>query len=158
MRLVSALLGALTGACAFLLLRELVPRHPTVAVAAGVLVAFEPMFGFMSGSVNNDMGVNAAGAVLLLLLIRELRRGLSVPLAIGIGAAVAVAPLMKASGFELWPAAAVGLIGAVWRRRWTPALRNAGVAVAACAGVFGGWEGRSPAVHRRSGAARLGRR
>jgi 4-amino-4-deoxy-L-arabinose transferase-like glycosyltransferase len=148
MRLVSALLGALTAACAFLMLRELLPRHPAIAVAGGVLVAFEPMFGFMSGSVNNDMGVNAAGAVLLYLLVRGLRRGLSVGLAIAIGLTLAVAPLMKATGFELWPAAAVGLLGMVWRRRWTPALKQVGIAAAACAALFLVWKVVSPDFHR----------
>ena len=80
MRLVSALLAALAAACAFLTLRELAPRRLYLAVAAGLLVAFQPMVAFMFGVVNNDAGVNAAAALLILLLVRGLRRGLSVPL------------------------------------------------------------------------------
>ncbi|MFL5910696.1 MAG: hypothetical protein ACJ768_09050 [Gaiellaceae bacterium] len=154
MRLTSALLGALVAALAFLMLRELLPRQPAVAVAGGLLVAFEPMFSFMSGSVNNDMGVNAAAAVLLYLLIRGLRRGLTLPLAFGIGIVLTVAPLMKASGYELWPAAAIGLLGMVWRQdRSRRAIRDAAVAFATCAVLFAAWKALAPSFHRGTFAA-----
>ena len=62
-RLVSALLGALRRSVAFGIVRELLPRQPVAAVAAGLLVAYHPMFGFISGAVNNDNGINAAAAL-----------------------------------------------------------------------------------------------
>ncbi|MFL5885553.1 MAG: hypothetical protein ACJ77M_10825 [Thermoleophilaceae bacterium] len=156
MRLVSSLLGALVAALAFLLLRELLPRYPVVAVAGGLLVAFQPMFSFMSGAINNDMGVNAAAAALLYLLIRALRRGLTLPLAIAIGVVLTVAPLMKASGYELWPAAAVALIGVVCRGRGRGSrlvLRDAAVALATCAALFVAWKVLAPTFHRATFAA-----
>ena len=138
MRLVSSLLGALVAACAFGIIRELLPRQRFAAVAAGLLVAFHPMFSFMAGAVNNDNGINAAGALSLYLLIRGLRRGLSWRLALGLGATLAVAPLMKKTGYEIYPAAAVGVLGLLWRnhrlrdtRAWA-ALAGAFVAVQAC--------------------------
>ena len=85
------------------------------AVAAGLLVAFHPMFGFMAGAVNNDNGINAAAALTLYLLIRALRRGLSWRLALGLGATLAVAPLMKKTGYEIYPPAALGILGLLWR-------------------------------------------
>ena len=60
---------------AYLLVLELVPGRRVLAAAAGLLVAFQPMFTFMGGAVNNDMAVNAACAALAFLLIRGLRRG-----------------------------------------------------------------------------------
>ena len=36
------------------------------------------MYGFISGAVNNDVGVNAGAAALELLLIRMLRRGITI--------------------------------------------------------------------------------
>ncbi len=128
LRLTSALYGALAAACAFLLVAELVPRRRLVAVAAGLLVAFHPMFAFMSGAVNNDMGVNAMSALLLFLVVRAYVRGLSPGLAIAIGAVLIVAPLMKGTAYALYPAAAVGLAGALWRHR---AQRRAWVSAAA---------------------------
>jgi hypothetical protein len=116
MRLVSALLGALTAAFTFLALRELFPRHEWVAAAGGLLVAFQPMFGFIAGSVNNDNGVNATAALLLFLLIRGLRRGLTLPLGLATGATMVALPLFKGTGYALLPAAVIALAGMVVRR------------------------------------------
>ncbi len=134
MRLLSALLGGLTAAFTFLALRELFPRHEWLAAAGGLLVAFQPMFGFISGSVNNDNGVNAAAALLLFLLVRGLRRGVSLPLGLGIGAAMVVLPLMKGTGYALLPAAVVALVGMVVRRH----RRSDVPGYAALAGAFVG--------------------
>lgn len=132
MRLVSALLGALAAACAFGIVRELLPRQRFAAVAAGLLVAFHPMFSFMAGALNNDNGINAAAALSLYLIVRGLRRGLSWRLALGLGATLAIAPLMKKTGYEIYPAAAVGLLGIAWRNH---RIRD-GRAWAALAGAF----------------------
>ncbi|HEX4435961.1 MAG TPA: DUF2142 domain-containing protein [Solirubrobacteraceae bacterium] len=115
-RLISALLGAIVAMCAFGAVRELAPRQRLAAVAAGLLVAYHPMFGFISGAVNDDSGVNAAAAVSLYLLIRGLRRGLGWRGALGLGVALAITPLMKETGYEIYPAAAVGLLGLLWRQ------------------------------------------
>ena len=50
MRLTSALIGALIVAFTFLLARELAPGRPWLAVLAALLVAYEPMYGFISGA------------------------------------------------------------------------------------------------------------
>jgi predicted membrane protein DUF2142 len=139
MRLVSALLGALVAACAFGIVRELLPRRPFAAMAAGLLVAFHPMFTFMAGAVNNDNGINAAAALSLYLIVRGLRRGLSWRLALGLGATLAVAPLMKKTGYEIYPAAAVGLLGLAWRNRRMADGRAWGALVGAFAFVQLGW-------------------
>jgi hypothetical protein len=115
-RLVSALLAALTAAFAFLTVRELAPRQEWLAVASGLLVAFHPQFAFMGGVVNNDSGVNAAAALLVYLLVRGLRRGLTVRSGLGIAAAVVAVHITKGTGAALWPAAIVGLAGMLWRR------------------------------------------
>jgi 4-amino-4-deoxy-L-arabinose transferase-like glycosyltransferase len=139
MRLVSALLGALVAVCAFGIVRELLPRQPVAAVAAGLLVAFQPMFGFISGAVNNDNGINAVAALSLYLLIRGLRRGLTWPLALALGATLAIVPAMKETGYEIYPAVAIGLLGIAWRHN---PLRNFRAWAALAAGfgaVLGGW-------------------
>jgi hypothetical protein len=117
MRLASALLGAIVALCAYGVVRELLPRHLLAAIAAGLLVAFHPMFGFISGAINDDVGVNATSAIAIYLLIRALRRGLTWPVALGIGISVALNPLMKETGYELYPVAVVGLIGVAWNQR-----------------------------------------
>jgi 4-amino-4-deoxy-L-arabinose transferase-like glycosyltransferase len=82
-----------------------------------LFVAFEPMFAFISGVVNNDAGVSAAAALTLYLVVRALRRGLSVPLAVAIGVSLVVLPLMKGNGLFLLPAVGIGVAGAALRTR-----------------------------------------
>jgi Predicted membrane protein (DUF2142) len=116
-RLISALLAAIVAACAFGIARELLPKWPTAAVGAGLLVAFQPMFSFIGGAANNDNGVNATAALSLYLLVRALRRGLSWQLGLALGLALALTPLMKETGYELYPVAAVGALALLWRYR-----------------------------------------
>ena len=163
MRLVSALLAAVAAACAFLTLRELAPRRPYLAVAAGLLVAFQPMIAFMFGVVNNDAGVNAAAALLIFLLVRGLRRGLSVPLAIALGATLALLPAMKATGAALYPAALVGIAGMIWRRHSSADLRGyaalggaVAVILAIRAAVVSALEGPTAVVAGGIGSATVG--
>jgi hypothetical protein len=133
MRLVSALLAGVVAACATLTVRELLPSQPVLAAGAGFLVAFQPMVGFMGGAINNDMGVNATAAVALYLVVRALRRGLTVRLGIGLGLALVALPLAKIVGYGIVPAVVLGvLLAAVaWRRTAVRGL----IAVAATVAV-----------------------
>src|SRR5260370_31383971 len=92
MRLVSVLLAGIAAACAYAAVRELLPGHPALSAGAGLLVAMQPMYGFISGVVNNDAGIAAGAAVLLYLLVRGLRRGVAVPRRGGIGGQLAALP------------------------------------------------------------------
>ena len=82
---------------------------------AALLVAYEPMYGFVSGIVNNDVGVNAVAAALELLLIRLLRRGITIPWGALTGAVLVALPNIKGTGLSLYPVAALVFIGALWR-------------------------------------------
>jgi 4-amino-4-deoxy-L-arabinose transferase-like glycosyltransferase len=115
MRLTSALLGALVVLFTFLLARELAPGRPWLAVLAALLVAFQPMYGFISGIVNNDVGVNAGAAALELLLIRMLRRGITIPWGLLTGAVLLALPIVKGTGLSLYPVAALVFAVTLWR-------------------------------------------
>jgi hypothetical protein len=117
MRLASALIGALTVLFTLLLVRELVPARPWLAVLAALLVAYEPMYGFISGIVNNDVGVNACAAALELLLIRMLRRGITIPWGLLTGAVLIALPIVKGTGLSLYPVAALVFAATLWRHR-----------------------------------------
>ena len=116
-----------------LTLAELFPRHPVAWVGGALLVAFQPMFGFMSGAVNNDMGVDAAAAGVLLLLIVALRRGPTLPVAAGAGALVALAPLFKGTAYTFFVVAGLAIVLLATdrrRRRLRPLLAFAGAFLA----------------------------
>jgi Dolichyl-phosphate-mannose-protein mannosyltransferase len=115
MRFTSALLGALVVLFTYLLARELAPRRPWLAALAALLVAYQPMYGFISGVVNNDVGVNAVAAALELLLIRLLRRGITVPWGALTGAVLILLPSVKETGLSLYPVAGLVFIAALWR-------------------------------------------
>jgi hypothetical protein len=115
MRLTSALIGSLVVMFTFLLARELAPRRPWLAVLAALLVAYEPMYGFVSGIVNNDVGVNAAAAALELLLIRMLRRGITIPWGALTGMVLIALPIVKGTGLSLYPVAGLVFAATLWR-------------------------------------------
>jgi hypothetical protein len=131
MRLASALIGALAVLFAFLLVRELAPGRPWLAVLAALLVAYEPMYGFISGAVNNDVGVNAGAAALEFLLLRMARRGVTLPWGLLTGGLLILLPIVKATSFSLYPVAGLALLVAVWRhhRRRADVLGWVGVAL-----------------------------
>jgi hypothetical protein len=79
-----------------------------------MVAAFQPMLGFIGGGVNNDRLLFAASAALLFVVARAMRRGVVVRLAASAGAALAVGLLTKATMVALFPAAALGLLLAVW--------------------------------------------
>ncbi len=135
MRLLSALIGSLTVVFAFLIGRELAPRRPWIGVASALLVAFEPMYGFISGAVNNDVGLNACAAGLQLLVILILRRGWRIALCLLLGLLLLIAPLAKQSVLEIYPVIGLALLAALWRHHARTDLRGLGIlAVAAIAG------------------------
>lgn len=131
MRLESALFAGFTVFFAFMFLRELFPGTRWVWPFGALAVAFQPLFGFISGSVNNDALLYAFAAALFFALARVFRRGLDERRGLAIGAIIGLGLLAKFTLLGLTPAVALGLLLAIWRsppaRRWA-ALRGAAVA------------------------------
>jgi Predicted membrane protein (DUF2142) len=96
-RLISALLGAVTAILVWLFARELFRREGWLPNTAALSVVLLPQFGFISGVVNNDSLAIALGSLELYLLARGLRRGLTPKLAAVIGVVLALAYLAKPS-------------------------------------------------------------
>jgi 4-amino-4-deoxy-L-arabinose transferase-like glycosyltransferase len=133
MRLLSALLGALTVLCVYLFLRELLPGTPWVWTVGALAVAFQPTFAFISAGVQGDNLLFFASAATFLALLRAWKRGLTVSRGAAIGAATVVGVLGKLTFSTLVPGIALALALLTWRalphgrRR---ALQAAAVAVA----------------------------
>lgn len=149
LRLVSALMAALTALCAFLLVAELFPSRRTLAVAGGLLVAFQPMFGFIGGAINNDNAVNLACAVVILLTVIALRRGISWKLALALGVALGLAPIMKGTGYSLYPPVLIALVAYMVQRHRPRDFAGVGLVAASCGAVFLAWQWISASFDRQ---------
>lgn len=148
MRLVSALLGAVVVVAAYGTVREIVPSRPELAVLGALLVAMQPMFSFISGAVNNDVGVNALAAVLVYLTVRMLRRGLTWRLAMALGICAALTPIMKGTGEALLPAVAISLVAVVAIRHSRRELLTGVVALGSFLAVGAVWGAIAGLFHR----------
>lgn len=69
-RFVTLLFGAGTVGLTYLLARELFPERPSLALGATALTAFNPMFLFVSASVNNDALAILIGNLVLLMMVK----------------------------------------------------------------------------------------
>ncbi len=132
MRLLSALLGAVTVLFIFLFLRELFPGTPWAAPVGALAVAFQPMFGFISGGVNSDNLLYTAAASIFLGFAVCFRRGLTVPRGLWIGGSGAVAVLAKIPALGLLPGIALGLVLLIGAA--SPADRRVAIRAALAAG------------------------
>ncbi|MFI5010386.1 MAG: DUF2142 domain-containing protein [Solirubrobacterales bacterium] len=128
MRVLSALMGGVTVLLVFLFLRELLPRRSFVWSAGALMVAFQPLFGFMSGGVNNDNLLYLCAAGVLWGVARAFRRGLTPSTGIPIGAFLGVGLVAKLTLLGFIPAVALALVFLL-RRAWSgergQALRGA---------------------------------
>lgn len=135
LRLFSALLAGLTVWFVYAFLRELLPGARALWAIGALCVAFQPLFGFLSGGVTSDDGLFACSAALLWLLARAFRRGLSARLIVALAIAILAGLLTKRGIVVLLPAALLGLALAAWRstgrRRWARVLLPAAVAAPA---------------------------
>jgi 4-amino-4-deoxy-L-arabinose transferase-like glycosyltransferase len=90
MRLFGVLLGAITALLTFFFLREILPAVPWAATVGALCVALQPLFGFMSGTVNPDTMLFTIAAGLFLCLARAFRRGFTWRVALALGLLIAV--------------------------------------------------------------------
>jgi len=116
MRLASALMAGATVLLVFLFLRELLPGRPWSWTVGALGVAFQPLFAFVGGSVNSDALLYAAAAAIFYLLARAFRRGLSVRLAVALGAATAVGLMTKFNAMGLVPGVTLALLALAIRQ------------------------------------------
>ncbi len=108
-RLLSVLLGAGTVALAYALGRELADRDERDGLLAAGLLAFNPQFIFITGSVNNDVLTALLGAAILWQSVRVAKRPflsnvLVLALLVGLGL------LTKFALIALWPVAVTAVL------------------------------------------------
>lgn len=136
MRVVSALLAAATVLLVFLFLRELVPASPWAWTVGALVAAWQPLFGFFGGGLNNDILLHLASAALFYAVALAFRRGLEPRTGLLLGGVVAAGLLTKLNFAGYLPAVALALLLLLWRARSAGRLRvalsgTAGFALAA---------------------------
>jgi hypothetical protein len=138
----SLLMGAGTVICVYGATRGFFPRRPTLAVSSAALVAFNPTFLFISGSVHDDALANLVAAAMLYVTARLLVGGPTVRQAVCLGALTGLALLTKLTCLLIIPAVGLALL---WRSlvdgeraRWRDAVRLGGI-IALLALLIGGW-------------------
>ncbi|MBI1278062.1 MAG: DUF2142 domain-containing protein [Anaerolineaceae bacterium] len=111
-RLFSIILGCVTVNSIYMAARALGFGQPALPILAASLTAFNPMFLFITASVNNDNLVTALNSLIIWQMIVLIRRSrFSTQQTIFIAVLVALASLSKLSGLVLLPFA---LLGAGW--------------------------------------------
>ncbi len=149
-RWTGALFGGLTAVFALLTLLTLLPDARRLAIVGGLLLGFLPQFGFVSGAINNDAGVNLFAAIVAYLTILGLRRGFSPGLGALLGLALGVLPLMKGTGYELYPCVALAVTLGLVRRHSRQDLLGVAALGAMVIGVYLGWDALSSVFHRQT--------
>jgi 4-amino-4-deoxy-L-arabinose transferase-like glycosyltransferase len=145
MRLVSVLMAAITVLLVFLFLCELLPSRPWAWTTGALLVAFQPMFAFISSGVNNDALLYLTATGVLWAIARAFRRGLDVDGGVAIGAFLGFGLVTKLTLLAFVPAAVVAL-ALLLRRSWRSpsaritAMRGVLVAVVLSAAPIGIYE------------------
>jgi hypothetical protein len=99
LRLASVLMGALTVLVAFRTMRMLFPRDPILALTVSSFIALLPMRSFVSASVNNDNLAELLASVVVYVLIRVLRDGISPLKGLGITGLLVAGYLTKRTTF-----------------------------------------------------------
>jgi 4-amino-4-deoxy-L-arabinose transferase-like glycosyltransferase len=73
-RFLSVSMGTAAVYLTYLIVREILPDEPALALGAAAVHAFTPMFVFIAGAVNNDNLVVPLSSLALLMLLRLVRR------------------------------------------------------------------------------------
>jgi hypothetical protein len=117
MRVLSAVMAAITALFGYLFLREALPGSRWAWAIGGLAVALFPLLGFISGGVNPDALLFAVCAACYYCLARAFRRGLTLPLSIAIGALTAAGLLTKLNFVGFAPGVVLGLVLIAMRAR-----------------------------------------
>jgi 4-amino-4-deoxy-L-arabinose transferase-like glycosyltransferase len=124
MRILSALMGAATVLLVFMFLRELLPGTRWAWPVGALAVAFQPLFGFMSGGVNNDDLLYLCAAGVLWAVARAFHRGLTPANGALIGGFLGIGLVSKFTLLGFIPAIALAVALLAWRA-WPDDRRNA---------------------------------
>lgn len=102
-RVVGLALGMVTIVAVYKIGKYIAPQRPTVAFVAAAITGLNPMFIFVSTSVNNDALAMALNGVIVLLMLRTLRDGFNMRYSLIIAVLLALTCLTKLTSIVLIP-------------------------------------------------------
>lgn len=141
-RWLSLVMGAGTLLFVYATAKELLPHRPSMWAAAAALVAFNPMFLFISGSVHDDALANLVAAAILYVTAQLIVRGPTIRRAVSLGVLLGLAILTKLTCLLITPTVALALLGRPsgdgLGRRLRDAFRFGGIIIL-LALLIGGW-------------------
>jgi 4-amino-4-deoxy-L-arabinose transferase-like glycosyltransferase len=114
-RFFSVTLGAVTVWLTYHIARLAWPSEERVALLAAALTAFNPMFLFISASVNNDNLAAPLAAATVFILLRAMRRGQRRRDGVWLGILLGLGAITKLSVLTLLPLTLLGLLWEAWR-------------------------------------------
>lgn len=145
-RLLSVLFSAGTVFFTYKLARELftfpssfIPQSSILALLAACLVAFNPMFLFISASVNNDSLAALLAAGALLLMVQLVTRGATNRRLLAVGIVCGLALLTKVSNSAVIGVAGIVVLYLAWRARDWKLLARGAVLIGAPVVLLAGW-------------------
>ncbi len=118
-RAVNVLIGAAVVWVTWAIGRTVWPKRPYLAVGGAAIVAFNPMFLFMSGAINNDVIAALGGAAITLATVRLLRdeQGLRLRWGMILGILFGLALLSKSNLAAIIVTIELALTWVAWRKK-----------------------------------------
>ncbi len=144
----SLLAGSLMIPCADYIGQTLFKSSRLLALALPLMLIFHPQLIFVDAYANCDSTTAALGSVILVLLVKTMRHGLSPKRSLLLGLALAWLALSKYSGYSMFPMAACAMILACWlhgSRLLNLAVNGLIVALTTCT-LSGWWFLRNAAI------------
>lgn len=141
LRAINVLFGAGTVWLTWAVGRAIWPRRRALAAGGAAFVAFNPMFLYMSGAVNNDVIAAFSGAAVLLACVRLLRdeQGLRPRWGVIMGALYGLALMSKFNMAVVALLIAAAMTYVAWRRRQWDAWWRAALSAALTTLIVAGW-------------------
>jgi hypothetical protein len=137
----SLFMGLVLLYAAYLIGRELFPRSRLLQLAVPVVVIFHPQLAFLHAYANSDSTSSALASILVFLVLRSVRQGVTVRVSAFIGLLAGWLALSKYSGLAVMPVLALGLVAAAVLNRSNvrQTVYSAVICIAAFAATCGWW-------------------